>query len=264
MKATVWCAGIGAALIAAVAVAGPLLPAGAPTAQVGLPFEKSGPGHPLGTDLVGRDALVRVLHGGLSVLVSAAGATLVAAVAGVLLGVITGLASRRVGEWTVRAVDVLGVCPPLLLLLVIATGFPASDVAVMVAVGLVCVPFSVRVVRAATRQVAALGYVEIPIARGDGRIRVMLRDVLPNIAGPVVAEFGLRFTAALHLTATAGFLGLGKGAPWPNWGRMVQENFAGLSLAVWPVLAPALLLVVFAVSVNLLADELARRIGAHR
>lgn len=257
-------AGACAVVVGLLAATGPLWAGSSPTEQVALPFEAAGGGHPLGTDVLGRDALSRVLHGGLAVLLPALAATALSGAVSVVLGVLTGLAARRAGERVVRVIDIVGVFPPLLLLLVLATGYPGSDVAVVVAVALVCVPFSVRVIRAATRRVSGLGYVEIARARGDRTWQVVGRDVLPNIAGPVVAEFGLRFSAALHLTATAGFLGLGQGPPAPNWGRMVQENFAGLGLSPWPVLAPAALLVLFAVSVNLVADEAARRVGMER
>lgn len=245
--------------VAGLAVLGPLLSSGSPTDQLALPYESPGSPFPLGTDGIGRDVLTRLLHGGLAVLGLALGSTLLASAISVVVGVFAGIAGRRAGELAVRVVDIFGVAPPLLLMLIVATGFPGSDLAVLVAVALVCVPFSVRVIRAATRQVAALGFVEIARARGDGRWRVLRHDVLPSIIGTLVAELGIRFSAAIHLTATAGFLGLGRGAPAANWGRMVNENFPGMVLNPWPVLVPALLLVVFTVSVNLLADEAAHR-----
>ncbi|MGW3470832.1 ABC transporter permease [Saccharopolyspora sp. NPDC000995] len=250
--------------VAALALLGPLLTSGSPTEQRSLPFEPATGPLPLGSDEIGRDVLVRVLHGGLPVLVLAMGSTLLASAISVLVGLATGLAERRASEFAVRVIDVVGVAPPLLLMLIIATGFPGSDLAVLVAVALVCVPFSVRVIRAAARQVSALGFVEIARARGDRWWSVLRHDVLPAVSATLVAELGIRFTAAIHLTATAGFLGLGRGAPAANWGRMVNENFPGVALNPWPVLVPALLLVVFAVSVNLLADEAAHRIGGRR
>jgi peptide/nickel transport system permease protein len=233
------------------------------TAQVGLPFDAPNSAHPLGTDFLGRDALARLLAGGAVIVGLAVGATLLASVVGVLVGVFAGCASRRVGELVVRVVDVLAVVPALLVVLVLAAGFPGSDVAVLGAVALVSAPFSVRVNRAAVERVVHAGYVEIARARGDGWWRVLRHDIAPNIAGTVLSEAGLRFVAAIHLAATAGFLGLGAGAPAANWGRMVAENLPGARLAVWPFLAPALLLVLLAVAANLLADEWAARVARH-
>jgi peptide/nickel transport system permease protein len=243
---------------------GPLVTGASPTEQVGLPFAAPSSAHPLGTDFLGRDALARLLDGGAVLVGLAVGATLVASVLGVLLGVLAATLPRRVGELVVRAVDVLGVVPALLVVLVLAAGFPGSDAAVLVAIALVSLPFSVRVNRAAVERVVGSGYVEVARARGDGWWRMLRHDVVPNIAGPALSEAGLRFVAALSLTATAGFLGLGRGAPAANWGRMVAENLPGARLAVWPFLAPALLLVLLAVAVNLVADGWAARVAGAR
>jgi peptide/nickel transport system permease protein len=252
-------AGLAAGAVALLALAGPVFTTASPTMPGGLPFDVPSAAHPLGTDAIGRDVLTRVLYGGRTVLLLAAGATAAAGLLGAALGMLSGLAGARAGEAVVRIVDVVAVVPGLLVLLVLAAGIPGSDLAVLAGVALVSLPFSVRVVRAATRTVAVRGFVETARARGDSRWHVTRHDILPNVAGTVLAETGVRFSAAVHLTATAGFLGLGRGAPAANWGRMVSENAAGLSLTVWPVLAPALLLVVFTVAVNLLADDLAAR-----
>ncbi|ROO59755.1 peptide/nickel transport system permease protein [Micromonospora sp. Llam0] len=261
-RVTLLLAGIAAVGVVLVALAGPLLATGSPTAPVGLPFDVPSGTHPAGTDAVGRDVLSRLLHGGRAVVLLAVGATALASLCGSLLGVFAGLVDRRVGELVVRVVDVVAVVPGLLVLLVLAAGFPGSDSAVLVGVALVSLPFSVRVVRAATRQVAVQGFVDTARARGDSRWRIIRHDVVPNIAGTMLAEAGIRFSAAVHLTATAGFLGLGAGPPTPNWGRMVSENASGISLTIWPVLLPALLLVIFTVSVNLLADDVTARWAA--
>ncbi|SMC73746.1 ABC transporter permease [Kibdelosporangium aridum] len=243
-----WGATAVALLVVLVAVIGPLF-GDAPNATVGAPFGHSGL---LGTDVLGRDVLARVLHGGLAVVGLAAGATLVTVIVGAGVGMLLGLAGDRLSELTTRVIDLVLVFPPLLVMLVLAAGFPGSDLAVMVAVALTTVPFSVRVVRAATQKVAATGYLRIARARGDSVAQLIRYDVLPNVRGVVLADSGLRFVTAVYLTSTAGFLGLGRGAPAANWGRMVSENLPGITLSPWPVLAPALLLVAFGVSVNLL------------
>ncbi|MZG17348.1 ABC transporter permease subunit, partial [Streptomyces sp. SID5914] len=95
----------------------------------------------------------------------------------------------------------------------------------------------------------------------DTRRAVLRHDVLPNIAGPALTDTALRLVAALHLTATAGFLGLGPGGAAPDWGRMVSENVPGATLAATPFLAPALLLILISVCVGLLAGRLADTVG---
>lgn len=252
-------AGAATAAVALLAVLGPLLATGSPTQPVGIPYDTPSSAHLLGTDVLGRDVLVRVLHGGYLVVGLAVAATLLATALGVAVGVLSTLVSRRAGELAMRVLDLFVVVPALLLLIVLAAGFPGSDLALLAAVVITTAPFSARVVRAAAQQLSGRGFVEVALARGDGRLRVLRHDILPNIAGPVLADAGLRFVGAVYLTATAGFLGIGRGAPAANWGRMVAENISGAALAVLPFLVPALLLVVFGVAVNLLADELVVR-----
>ncbi|RZS45031.1 peptide/nickel transport system permease protein [Herbihabitans rhizosphaerae] len=246
--------------IVLLAFAGPLF-AGPPDKQVDGPYAPPSADRPLGTDGLGRDVLDRVLHGGWTVVGLALGATALATALGVLLGVALGMARHRVSEIAMRVIDMLLVLPPLLLLLLLATGMPGNDGVVLLAVALITTPISTRVTRAATRRLAHAGYVEVALARGDSRWQVLRHDVLPGIARTVLAEAGLRFVTAVSLTATAGFLGLGRPAPAANWGRMVAENIDGASLAVWPFLVPALLLVLFTVSINLLADTVADRLA---
>lgn len=255
-------AAVVAGLLLLVAVVGPLVAEAVsgygPTEQVGLPFDVPTGSHPLGTDALGRDVLSRLLDGGAAVVGLAAGATLLTGVVGLLVGVLAGTAPRRTGEIVVRVVDVLAVVPPLLVVLVLAAGFPGGDGAILAAVVLVSLPFSVRVNRSAVDRVAGAAFVEIARARGDGWWRVLRHDLLPAVLPTTAAETGLRFVAAVQVVATAGFLGLGAGPPTANWGRMVAENLPGAALSPWPFLAPALVLVALAVAVNVLADGLTR------
>ncbi|AUA17029.1 ABC transporter permease subunit [Streptomyces sp. SID8382] len=254
-------AGTGALLIILLALLGPPAAPHSPTAQLGAPFQQPGGEFLLGTDILGRDVASRVLSGGRTIVLIATAGTAVAGVAGVFAGVLAAMVSRRFGDVVGRFADVLAVLPALLLVLVLAAGFPGSDVAVVVAVALATMPFSIRVLRAAAETILAGGYVEVSVARGDSRWAVLRHDVLPNIAGPALLDTAVRFVASLHITATAGFLGLGRGGAAPNWGRMVNENIPGASLAMAPFLAPALLLVLLSVCVGLLAGRLADAVG---
>ncbi|MYW01363.1 ABC transporter permease [Streptomyces sp. SID3343] len=255
------CASTGLACVLLVALLGPYLAPHAPTEQVGLPFESPDAKHVLGTDMLGRDVLSRVLHGGRTIVIAGVCATAATTVLGTLVGLWAAFTKTRAGDLLVRLVDVLAAVPALLSMLVLAAGFPGSDTAVVVAVALTTLPFSVRVVRASGRRLAGHGYIEAARARGDSASAVLRYDVLPNMVGPLLTDAGIRLVAAVHLSATAGFLGLGQGAPAANWGRMVQENLPGASLTTAPFLAPTLLLVVFAVSVNLLADRVSESFG---
>jgi peptide/nickel transport system permease protein len=248
-------------LVLLLALLGPLAAPHSPTAQLAAPFQQPDGQFLLGTDVLGRDVASRVLSGGRAIVLTALAGTAAAGAVGMSVGVLAAMVSRRLGDLLIRCVDALAVLPSLLLVLVLAAGFPGSDAALVTAVALATAPFSTRVLRAAADTVLDSGYVEAALARGDTRRAVLRHDVLPNIAGPALTDTALRLVASLHLTATAGFLGLGQGGAAPDWGRMVSENVPGATLAAAPFLAPALLLVVLSVCVGLLAGRLADTVG---
>jgi peptide/nickel transport system permease protein len=262
MRAGSWLLCGGVAAVALFALAGPWLPVGSPTAQVAPPLTPPAPGHPLGTDLLGRDVVARLAHGGRGLLLQALGATVLGSLVGLTVGTLTGLGIGRAARVPLRVLDALSALPALLLLLLLAAGRPGDEMVVLVAIAAVSVPFSVRVVREATRRIADTAYATAARARGDGAWRLLRYDVLPNIAETAWAEAGVRFIAATQLAATAGFLGLGAPAPAANWGRMVRENVTGLTMNPCAVLAPAALVVVLALGCTLLIDRLATRAGA--
>ncbi|EGG47098.1 ABC transporter permease subunit [Streptomyces griseoaurantiacus] len=245
-------------VVVLLALLGPLAVPHSPTALLGAPFQQPDAEFPLGTDALGRDVVSRVLAGGRTLVLTALAGTAAAGAVGLTAGVLAAMASRRLGDLLVRCVDALAVLPPLLVVLVLAAGFPGSTTVVVAAVALATAPFSTRVLRAAADTVLTSGYVEAARARGDTRRAVLRHDVLPNIAGPALTDAALRLVASLHLTATAGFLGLGRGGGTPDWGRMVSENAPGATLAVLPFLAPVLPLVLLSVCVGLLADVVGR------
>ncbi|MFG2314602.1 ABC transporter permease subunit [Streptomyces tendae] len=248
-------------LVLLVALLGPAVAPHSPTAQLAAPFQPPDAQFLLGTDVLGRDVASRVLCGGRTLVLTALAGTAAAGAVGLTAGVLAAMVSRRLGDLLVRCVDAFAVLPALLVVLVLAAGFPGSHAALVTAVALATAPFSTRVLRAAADTVLDSGYVEAALARGDTRRAVLRHDVLPNIAGPALTDTALRLVAALHLTATAGFLGLGAGGAAPDWGRMVSENVPGATLAAAPFLAPALLLVVLSVCVGLLAGRLADTVG---
>ncbi|MFD7465301.1 ABC transporter permease subunit [Streptomyces tendae] len=248
-------------LLLLLALLGPLAAPHSPTAQLAAPFQQPDGQFLLGTDVLGRDVASRVLGGGRTIVLTALAGTAAAGAVGLTAGVLAAMVSRRLGDLLVRCVDALAVLPALLVVLVLAAGFPGSHAALVTAVALATAPFSTRVLRAAADTVLDSGYVEAALARGDTRRAVLRHDVLPNIAGPALTDTALRLVAALHLTATAGFLGLGPGGAAPDWGRMVSENVPGATLAAAPFLAPALLLILISVCVGLLAGRLADTVG---
>ncbi|MBT2370168.1 ABC transporter permease [Streptomyces sp. ISL-10] len=242
-----------------VAVAGPWLAPHAPTDVVGLPYAPPGPGLPLGTDYLGGDVASRLLHGGRTVVMLALAASFLGYLVGGGIGLAAGLFGHA-DSVLMRPVDVLLALPPFLLLAVLAAGTGRGTIVVVMAAVLANAPGIARVVRAATLEVGVRGYVEVALARGESWPRVAARDVLPNIAAPMLTDVGSRVSATIAMVAGANFLGLGLQPPTADWALMVAENRAGLALQPWAVLAPALTIAVLTIAVNLGGDEIAARL----
>lgn len=249
----------GVALIAI--VFGPLLAPHGPSDIVGPPFAPPSGAYLLGTDFLGRDVLTRVLYGGRTVLLLGGSATLIAYVIGGAVGLICGYLRGGVDAVLMRAMDVLLAFPPLLFLLVLATGAGGGALPAVAGVAAVQVPGIARIIRAATLEVAGRGYVEAASIRGERTSYVLTREIMPNIASTIVADGGPRLTVSILAIASLTFLGVGVQPPTADWALMMTENRSGLTFQPWAVIAPALALAVLTVGVNLLADSVARSLS---
>ncbi len=238
----------------------PFVTSGPPGETVGAPFTGPSAQQLLGTDKLGRDVLSRLLHGGWRLLLITAAALGCAYAVALPLGLLAGLGQRADG-WVMRPVDVLVVLPWFLLLAVLATTAGRGAPALVAAGALATLPWVVRVVRSATLDEASTGYVEAAVARAEPWHRIALLEVAPNIAPVVLADAGMRLTATLSVVTVGGYLGLGLPPDIPDWALAVAINQTGITLQPWTVLAPALMIVVLVVSVNLLADTRPDRPG---
>jgi peptide/nickel transport system permease protein len=222
------------------------------------PGSGSSAAHWFGTDALGRDVLSRFLHGGTTVLLI----PLVAVTLSLIIGGSLGLFGAYWGGWPdvviSKVFDVILTLPPLLIVLVIIGGLGASDTVLIITVALVYAPGMGRVVRGTAQSVIVNPYVLSAQARGERDFSIIFREVLPNVSGPTLAEFGLRLTYGILFVATLSFLGLGVQPPASDWGLMVAENRGLITVAPWGTLLPALGITALAVALNLSADALSR------
>ncbi len=154
--------------------------------------------------------------------------------------------------------DVILTLPPLLIVLVIIGGLGSSDTVLIITVALVYAPGMGRVVRGTAQSVIVNPYVLSAQARGERDLSIIYREILPNVTGPTLAEFGLRLTYGILFVATLSFLGLGVQPPASDWGLMVAENRGLITVAPWGTMLPALGITALAVALNLSADALSR------
>jgi ABC-type dipeptide/oligopeptide/nickel transport system permease subunit len=255
---------VGSVLLAAVlaiALLGPFVAPYAPDEPVGVPYSGPAEGTPFGTDFLGRDVLSRVLWGGRSVLVLAGLATVLAYAGGIAIGLAAGYSRSLVDPVLMRAADVMLSVPALLFLLVLVTGAGTSKAVLVAGVALVQMPLIARIIRSATLEQSVRGFVEAAVARGESTAAILRREILPNIAGPIAADVGLRFTYAIILVASVNFLGLGLQPPAADWALIISENRTGLTLNPYVILVPAALIAMLTISVNLVGDAIARGLG---
>ncbi len=242
------------AFILVVALIGPVVAPHPLDAPIGVPGAPPGHGAQLGTDFLGRDVLSRLLHGGLPVLSLAVAAVAVTYLLAMLIGMTAGISRSWIDPMLMRGVDLIMVFPALLLLLVLIAGAGTSSWVLIVGLVLVLFPGVARLIRAATLEVSTTSYIEAAVARGERTWPIMRREILPNIMPAVVADAGVRFLAAIFLVASLNFLGVGAQPPAANWGLMIAENRPVISTNIWAILAPAVMLAVLSVSVNLIGD----------
>jgi peptide/nickel transport system permease protein len=232
-----------------------------PNAPIGVPLSGPGGSTLLGTDFLGRDVFSRLLYGGRSVIGLAAAATILAYVIGMTIGLIAGYTRSVADPVLMRSVDVMLAFPPLLFLLVLITGAGTGVGVLIIGVAAIQAPGISRIVRTATLEVSVRGYVEAAIARGERSFAVVGREVVPNILAPVLVDFGLRFTYSILIIASVNFLGLGLQPPSSDWALMISENRQYISLNPWAVLAPAAMIALLTIGINLTGDAIARSLG---
>lgn len=252
---------IGAVLTLAVVVLGVCGPWLAPHGEfdiVGRPFTHEG--GPLGTDYLGQDVLSRLLYGGRTILLISVLATVLGVVVGVVYGVLAAYAGGWVDEVLMRLNDVLLAFPQILVALVVLSAVkqPAWWVIVLF-VGFAHAPRVARVARGVALGYVTQDFVAAAEAVGEKRWRIVATELGPNLVVPLLAEAGLRLTYSLGLVAGIGFLGFASDPGAADWGQMTNENRLGLLVQPWGVLAPVIVIAVFTIGTNLVADALGAR-----
>jgi peptide/nickel transport system permease protein len=244
-----------------VALVGPEFAPHPPAQTIGLPFATPAHGTPLGLDVLGRDGLSRTLWGGRSVLGLAGTATVLAYLAGAAIGLSSGYLAGPVDALLMRGVDVLLSIPALLFILLLITGAGTSNATLVIAVAVVQAPLIARVVRSATLEQSVRAFVEAAVARGERASAIITREIVPNIVPSVMADAGLRLTYSIILVASVNFFGLGLQPPAADWALMISENRSGFNLNPWVIIAPAVMIALLTISVNLVGDAVARSLG---
>lgn len=213
--------------------------------------------HWLGTDPLGRDLYVRALYGlRLSLLIGVL-ATGVSVGIGVAWGTVAGYVGGRLDSWMMRAVDVLYALPYLFVVIILATVFGRDSIAMLlIAIGAVGWLTMARVVRGQTLSLKRREFIEAARATGLGTPAILLRHIVPNLAGTVAVYATLTIPELITYESFLSFLGLGVQEPRASLGSLVNEGARQMLTAPWMLLVPAGFLVVLLLCFNILGDGL--------
>ncbi len=241
------------------ALAGPWIAPYSSTEQIsGAARQSPSAEHLFGTDHLGRDVFSRVVIGARDIFALAGVGTLLA----VLLGTVTGLMGSYAGGWweeiLFRVFDSLLALPALLLALLLLGTVGPSRNSVLIVLVIVYTPIVARVVRSVVLDVKTKGFIESARMQGERTSYILSREILPAVLPALAVEAALRFSYAIFLVASLGFLGVGVQPPSPDWGLMVKEARNYLALTPWALYFPAGAISLLVIGVNLMADGLKR------
>lgn len=246
-------------LLALVALASPWLAPYDPRAQnidiMGVPQPPSAT-HWMGTDVLGRDLLSRVMFGArVSLMVGLLSASM-AALIGTLIGALAGYHGGRIDDLLMRFVDLMLSIPILPMTILLAGILRPSVALIVVIIGTFGWMGTARLVRGRFLSLRESEFVEATHALGGSPGRVILRHMLPNALGPIVVATTLAVGGAIMLESALSFLGLGVQPPTPTWGNLLNESRQWLSLAPWLAIFPGLFILITVLAVNFLGDGL--------
>jgi peptide/nickel transport system permease protein len=251
---------LGALLVIAMillGVVGPVLSSFAPE-EMHIPDRQTGPSRSyiLGTDQFGRDIYTRIAHGARISLTIGITCTGAAALAGIIIGSVSGFFGGAIDEVLMRFIDILMAFPMLVLAIALIALLGPSYGNLIIVIAVTRVAQFARLVRSSVLSLKEREFVTAARVVGQTEARILLRHVLPSCITPVVVMASLSMATAISAEASLSFLGLGVQPPTPSWGGMLSEGRAYVLDAPWMVLFPGLAISLTTLGLNLVGDGL--------
>jgi peptide/nickel transport system permease protein len=236
----------------------PVLPLASPTQQDALALADPTPSakHVLGTDLLGRDVLSRLIYGARTVLTVAPLSVAVALLVGITIGMLAGYYGGWIDLLISRISDILLAFPVVVLYVILIANIGPSILNIVIATTIASAPGIGRITRSLVLGLKQQEYIAAAKLRGENALYIMVVELLPNCRGMLIVDACLRIGYTIITIGILGFLGLGLPPPNPDWGGMVKESTTVLN--VWPLMSlfPAFAIVSLVLGFNLLADGL--------
>lgn len=213
-------------------------------------------GHYLGTDGNGRDLLVRILYGGRLSLSIGLIATLVSVFIGVIYGTIAGYFGGKLDTFMMRVVEILYAMPYLIFVIILMVVFGRNIYFLFLAIGAVEWLTMARIVRGQTISLKEKEFIETSKALGQSDLLIIIKHIIPNLAGPIVVYVTLMVPSVIILESFLSFLGLGVQEPLTSWGVLISEGSREMETAWWLLIFPGLFMVITLASLNFIGDGL--------
>lgn len=212
--------------------------------------------HIFGTDPLGRDIAARLFHAGRISLLVGFAAMILSTVLGTVIGVVAGYVGGRPGAALMRLVDAFLSFPSIFLLLALAAFVKPSPVMITVIIAVTSWMEVARIVEAEVRSLRDRDFIMAARMLGLSSARIMFRELLPNVIGPIIVAATLTVARAILLEAYVSFLGYGIQPPLPSWGNMLNGAQQYLDRAPWLAIVPGIAITIAVAGFNFIGDGL--------
>ncbi|MBY5349678.1 ABC transporter permease [Rhizobium leguminosarum] len=256
---TAWIGMVGIAVAFIFAIFAPWLAPYGETQVVGDVWQLPDSQYIFGLDNLGRDIFSRLIYGARTTLTVASAATVISFSLGIILSFTAAVSRGLIDTVFSRFNDLMMSIPTLIFALVVLAVLPQNMVVLILVMAILDSTRVYRLGRAVALDVAVMEFVEAATLRGEGKLWIIFREILPNTLSPLLAEFGLRFAFSILFLSTLSFLGLGIQPPAADWGGMVKDNKDGIIFGISAALVPGTAIATLAVCVNLVVDWLLKR-----